>query len=130
MSNIEVGEYIRTKDGYIAKCTDTDGDYTKLYWFNSKIDKISGIPVYDIHEEQLNNIILKHSKNIIDLIEVGDYVNGNIVYELLDDEIELLAGKIRKKRLHFITGHLIDEEEIKSIVTKEQFKEMEYRVDE
>lgn len=66
--------------------------------------------------------ILKHSTNIIDLIEVGDYVNGHLVEQITGFEngeifLEFADGKycnaLRKKD---------------TIVTKEQFKAMEYEV--
>lgn len=109
---IEVGEYVRLERGDIFKI-----DEDTVNYYNSNI-------------EFIRNEIVKHSKNIIDLIEVGDYVNGNIVYEVLDDEIELLSGKIRMKRIHLITGHLINEEDIKSILTHEQLDQMKYIVKE
>lgn len=67
--------------------------------------------------------ILKHSKNIIDLIEEGDYVNGEKV--------------IGKGALSCIPQYYDDEtndivyfDEIKSIVTKEMFSSVEYKVSE
>ena len=71
-------------------------------------------------EEILKEEIIKSSPNIIDLIEVGDYVDrlrvvekqeGYIVLETFDERIFIYKN-----------------EPIKSIVTKEQFKEMEYKV--
>ena len=61
----------------------------------------------------------KASHNIIDLIEVGDYVNG---YKVRQDE----EGKLY---YHKIIGYdLLEKCEIKSIVTKEQFESMSYKV--
>lgn len=67
------------------------------------------------------------SNNIIDLIELGDYVNGEIVTKIKEWN-SLIDGNFR----YVVTCHyeIIRADEIKSIVTKEQFKEMEYRVDE
>ena len=99
---IKVGEYIRTKSGTIIKVTKT---------------KIVGKYYYlDIQE---NRKIVKHSSNIIDLIEPGDYVNGKYVQEVKQ-------YKDGKSILAFIG--IIDNEDIKSIVTKEQFKSVEYKV--
>ena len=66
--------------------------------------------------------IIKSSPNIIDLIEVGDYVNGIRV-----DEIK--NGQLRTASYYdgYIC-HLCNEEDIKSIVTKEQFESMEYKL--
>lgn len=71
--------------------------------------------------------VIKASFNIIDLIEVGDYVNGYKVYA--ND------GKLWIKRidndgtLHFTNiAYLNDISELKSIVTKEQFEAMQYNL--
>lgn len=63
--------------------------------------------------------IVKHSKNIIDLIQVGDYVNGKYVKEInqYKDGKSIIA----------LIG-IIDEEDIKSIVTKQQFESIEYKI--
>ena len=69
--------------------------------------------------------ILKASHNIIDLIEVGDYVNGCFVDEILNSD------ECYDDRTHF---HLLKfnsyftNKDIQSIVTKEQFSQMEYKV--
>ena len=60
---IEVGEYVRTKKGKIDKVTN-DNCYMPQY-----IECKKSL----LYKED----IIKHSKNIIDLIEVGDYVNGH-----------------------------------------------------
>ena len=70
--------------------------------------------------------IVKHSPNLIDLICEGDYVNGEIVIDVLDgfvegtNEIELLSHK--KIYRHHI-------EDIKTIVTKEHFEAISYKVE-
>lgn len=66
MSEIEVGEYIRTNKGLIARIIDFDDDNNFLLDNQQIITKIESKSI-------------KHSKNIIDLIEVGDYVNGMLV---------------------------------------------------
>ena len=62
---------------------------------------------------------IKSSPNIINLIEVGDYVNGEIVNEIWKNLV-LVGQECRP----------INEKYIKSIVTKEQFESMEYKVGE
>ena len=61
--------------------------------------------------------ILNHSFNIIDLIEEGDYENGIVVTQSELNDIEHLAKEIVKNNYG-----------IRTIVTKEQFKAMEYEV--
>lgn len=72
--NIEVGEYTRTKQGYIAKLRNKDNDY--LYFDNSIYCFYEEDPILPINEKLLDGTyikaeeyITKHSKNIIDLIE-------------------------------------------------------------
>lgn len=64
---VEVGEYVRTKDGIIAKVLSDDGlflDIDKRY-FNQQYQSMRD---FITHEQ-----ITKHSSNIIDLIEVRRY---------------------------------------------------------
>ena len=70
-----------------------------------------------------NEEIVKVSHNLIDLIEVGDYVNGGQVREKTKDYIRISGG-------NFIFEYLENEKDIKSIVTKEQFESMSYKVGE
>ena len=66
--NIEVGEYIRTRKGLIFK-----------------VDKqFKNIQINEFQNLAGERDIVKHSKNIIDLIEVGDYVNGKKVLEKIE----------------------------------------------
>ena len=58
------------------------------------------------------------SPNIIDLIEIGDYVNG---YEVTSKDQFLGFGN---------HDWYMTNDEIKSIVTHEQFSQMEYRIGE
>lgn len=61
-----IGEYVRTRYGYIAKITEID----KYIWFNEKVNKESGMAVYELSKLEFKNLVVKHSPNIIDLIEV------------------------------------------------------------
>ena len=72
----------------------------------------------------------KHSKNIIELIEEGDYVNGN---KILD--INEINNKNKKVFTIFKNGksefaNIWGNEDIKSIVTKEQFNSVKYVIPE
>jgi len=118
MEDIKVGEYVRTKKGYIAQITEID----KYIWFNNKINKESGIPVYELSKVEFENLVTKHSPNIIDLIEVGDYVNGPYVEGFIE------KNKFQNKLIITEAG-MIDNNDIKSIVTKEMFSSVEYRVE-
>lgn len=68
------------------------------------------------------------SFDIIDLIEVGDYVNGTeVVEKYLDQKSKkwILKGGYHPDYAPHI---YYSNSEIKSIVTKEQFESMEYEV--
>lgn len=112
---LEPNMYVRTKKG-IAKIIDRilepDHYYFKM-WVTDKFLEIND----DI--EYISEVdVLKTSHNIIDLIEVGDYVNGwKVLYrtdgtKIVDDGYATNLDKIG----------------IKSIVTKEQFESMSYKV--
>ncbi len=60
MEEIEIGEYVRTRAGHIYKITNID-ENGLIYW-----NKIQ----CGWSEQQLEDIIVKHSKQLIDLIEV------------------------------------------------------------
>lgn len=111
---IEVGEYIRTIDGYIRKVTAVNkrGTYDALcygaYSVDIKYKNSVGISAKKVKA---------HSKDIIGLIEVGDYVNGQRV-----QGVSNITGWIDTRE------EIIYKDCIKSIVTKELYKEMEYRV--
>lgn len=117
---MKVGDYVR----YI----DIFNNTIKIRKINEIIppDKLIEKDVYyfNIKECSLKEDIIKSSPNIIDLIEVGDYVNGCKVDDIRpthlycneDDDEDFCK--------------IIFQENIKSIVTKEQFESMEYKIGE
>ena len=114
------------------------GDYVRTYFGIAKIVKINkntvivdeGIDVCD--EGRCNHLlkiyIVKSSPNIIDLIEVGDYVNGIYIEENNGKYLETLEDDYDNSRLGHIEFIKIYPYEIKSIVTREQFERMEYKI--
>ena len=133
---LEVGMYVRTKVGNIGKIIDYHGDVTDYFWGCYETDLTESLSKNYITEVD----ILKASNNIIDLIEVGDYVNGCYVSNKRASVNEHLGGHpkgigIIKCNAYFNQGNYndckfewIEEKDIKSIITKEQFKSMEYRL--
>ena len=103
---MNIGDYVRTETGQIGKITYFEGDMVRV-----DCDKF-------ITYKNNHNEIIKISPNIIDLIEIGDYVNGMPV--LHKENNELICGLLLKYK----------EENINSIVTKEQFSSMEYKIGE
>ena len=71
-------------------------------------------------------MIKKTSHNIIDLIEVGDYVNGYPVYETIEHPDNTRAIVIADDNKSIIWEE--SSQYIKSIVTKEMFESMKYEV--
>ena len=110
---LEVGMYVRTKNGFIDKVTI---DY-KGYCNNPDCNCKHVSCEHNYYDEE--NII-KSSENIIDLIEVGDYVNGYKVTYVYPNLIKVDSADIWE----------IHTQDIKSIVTKEQFESMKYEVKE
>ena len=117
--NIEVGEYVRTKDGVIAKVTDVLDKYSVDC--DDDVYDLKNMPMMEIPWEYVDEYVVNHSKNIIDLIEVGDYVNGKYVKEInqYKDGKSIIA----------LIG-IIDAQDIKTILTKEQYQSNCYTVEE
>lgn len=127
---MKVGDYVRTEYG-IEKIIDIkEWVNFKGYEKNISTDKNRYETIYE------QSKILKSSPVIIDLIKIGDYVNGmKITNKYIDKE----TGNIE---LEFNNGssYLYPKSwnyearskkyKIKSIVTKEQFSQMEYRIGE
>ena len=109
---LEAGMYARTKIGIFQITND------KTYIENKK----EYIGVNGRYTAIEIDLIQKASHSIIDLIQVGDYVNGLKVYEVRND--------IKGFGVVVFSDCSIHECQIKSIVTKEQFEQMEYIVEE
>ena len=112
---MNIGDYIRSKYG-IAKIIKETNDG---YWCDGRIifsSSYTSAKQNYLRKSSIKQYNIKSSPNIIDLIEVGDYVNGCPV--LHKEKNELVCGLLLRYK----------EENIESIVTKEQFKSMEYKV--
>ena len=127
---LEVGMYVRTIKGHLAQLIEIenlfnqDGEYGIAYGFDKEIDGFNT----DITYEYAERIIKKTNYDIKKLIEVGDYVNGYKVDSIIEwaDTKELICNDYNLDD-SVIT---IKEEDIKTIVTKEQFESMNYKVGE
>ena len=114
---IEVNDYVRTKNGIIDKVINSNF-YMSIY-----VECEKGLHL-------IENIV-KHSKQLIDLIEVGDYVNGREVkhiamFEGFPDYPKLIFTD----KKYLIPGETIENKDIKTIVTHEQMQSIEYKVEE
>lgn len=109
---LKAGMYVRTKDGFIDKIIIDYYGYCNSPYCDCK--HISCEHNYYDEKE-----IIKASHSLIDLIEAGDYVNGERVQYKTYSEQLISDGEydILKKY-----------QDIKTIVTKEQFESMKYEV--
>nr|DAJ13839.1 MAG TPA: hypothetical protein [Siphoviridae sp. ctvzh6] len=107
---IEVNEYVRTKDGVIGKVI-------KVLSNRVFLDNLG----YAV----LTKDIVKHSKQLIYLIEVGDIVNGMEVLDIhkLRDLWEPIEIRVDSRYTNFILA-----EDIQTILTKEQYLANCYKV--
>ena len=129
MSKIEVGEYVRTKDGRIAQIKSIDYE-AGIYRF----DRIIYINDFRMKEDVLYNnemfkkVIAKHSKQLIDLIENKDILklkasdNKEVFFIGIDED----TSDIKYKEL--IENIENGENELLEILTHEQFEANCYKV--
>lgn len=116
MSEIEVGEYVRTFNGLIGQVVQiTDYGYA--------------IRIYNGAEYVVRAVIKKHSKNIIDLIEPGDIVNNHYVKAVyLDGAVKYIKLDNAYSPENHFTGVRTYEDDIETILTKEQMEANQYVV--
>lgn len=123
MEEIKVGDYVRTIYGEIAKITQV---HPRIKGIKRKAQGLIDF-----------NLIKKHSKNIIDLIEVGDYVNNCYVLHTAEElPREQVNGKNRKcisintdRDINNKFGWKLLDLEIREILTKEQYMQNCYKLD-
>lgn len=108
MEEIKVGEYIRTSKGY-------------MFYIDRK-EKLQGLQFLDVQYGK----IAKHSENIIDLIEIKDIVYlRNLKGDVFDFKAEIFDDKTM---LDFKIAIDCNEVKLLSIVTHEQFEQVEYKI--
>ena len=118
---IEVNEYVRTNKGVIGELISETLSYPEpsewiLKGNNNKIVIV-----------ECNDYPVKHSKQLIDLIEVGDIVNGMEVLDIHKprDLWEPIEIRVDSRYTNFILA-----EDIKTILTKEKYMANCYKVGE
>lgn len=120
MDKIEIDEYVRTTDGkidkviieYKGKCNNSNCNCKHISCKNNYYDEKD---------------IVKHSKNIIELIEVGD------ILEIKEDGVIAFVG-LEKDTTTITYQEIIDEiknetAELLSILTKQQYEQNCYVVE-
>ena len=114
---IEAGEYVRTKNGKIDKVV-SNNCYMEKY-IKAEKDFI------------FCNSIVKHSKQLIDLIEVGDIVKyklKNLKYTNVTT-VRLVQDARSNKEKKLIDGYNLKQIDILEILTKEQYNINCYKVE-
>lgn len=147
---IEVGEYVKTKDGLIEKIKEFIPHYTKgkregqeqeveenyLLMGQEQCKFIESIdyripPCYPSDEEweKIKKYIVKHSKQLIDLIKAGDIVNGHLVIDKYED-VDEYGNDFWYLIIEddSLLNRSIREEDIKTIQTRESYMANCYKV--
>lgn len=113
MKEIKIDEYIRLDNGEIGKVIDIKENPKRVVY--SKYGEIA-----------LRSSIVKHSKELIDLVKPGDFVNGHRVKAVY------LDGATKYIKLHNSydngLGIRTYKEDIKTILTREMYAQNCYKV--
>ena len=116
---LEAGMYVRYKPLLSSK-------YVKINKIKEIEEKENCLHIW-LEDKDLitEKYLIKASYNIIDILEKGDYVNGLLVTRICED------NETKEKYIN-LYGSVSEweQENIKSIVTKEQFEQMAYKVGE
>ena len=114
-NEIKVNEYIRTDIGKIDKVINAN------YY----------MPQYIECEKNLifKKDIVKHSSNLIDLIQCGDYVNGEKVEKIAEPSLANDYNRlIYCNECEGLYKLILFNKDIKEIVTKEMMESISYKV--
>lgn len=123
---MEIGEYIRTQRGKIAKIKVIKE--TKYTWRSARAkgdEKLSGTKRILINGKYETEDIKRHSFNELDLLEEGD------VIKVIENEIISVVNFQDKEEIK-VWREDIEKGVVKvlSIVTREQFESIEYKMEE
>lgn len=121
---LEEGMYVRF-DGMINKILEIDEDYIvfDMNWYDHWNDEVSRMKI----DEFIKEYEPQASDKLIDLIEVGDYVNGKKVIDKWEEPFGEFVGQIFIKLEGEKTIPTL--RNIETIVTKEMFEQMSYKVE-
>ena len=123
MSEIEVGDYVRINN-----------DFRLIALGIGKVIRINQYTIYvkmnlDLPISLKTENITKHSKNIIDLIEIGDIVNNHYVKAVcLDGAVKYIKLDNAYSPENHFTGVRTYEDDIETILTHEQYERNCYKV--
>lgn len=119
---LKLNMYVRTKDGYIAKCTYIDKELENIYGFDDAVRKNFGDSFDFIYCKDQEEYITKASYNIAELLEVGDFLDNHCIV------------KIKDRTIFTNDDWFIDFDDVEDLVgtvaTKEMFESISYKVGE
>ena len=120
--NREVGMYVRYKPLLSSK-------YVKINKIKEIEEKENCLHIW-LEDKDLitEKYLIKASYNIIDILEEGDYVNGDKIGYIDDCEGTMREFYYDYENPNEDVGHW--QEEIKSVITHEQMEQMAYKVGE
>lgn len=125
MDKLEIGEYTRTSYGVIGK-------FIPEYKVLDRLEKL-GVYKYENGILEINGLkmkIEKHSKDIIDLIKVGDIVNNHFVKAIyLDGATKYIKLDNAYSKENNNSGIRTYNEDIKTIMTKEIYEDELYNIE-
>lgn len=124
MSNeIEVGEYVRTNKGNIGQVIGIFNGHCQAKYHIQFQGKVK------VKRQYLStHTIIKHSKQLIDLIEVGDIVNGYRVINVINEGLCPSGKCVDIDSSKDSSECTLWENDIQIILTKEQFEANCYKV--
>lgn len=121
MEEIKINDYVRTKQGTISKITEIAvgiKDVKDTLYFTEK------------YEYYHCNDIVKHSKNIKDLIEAGDIIKYKInILRVELGEVEKYIDARSFEKYLAVNGCNLEEVDILEILTKEKFESECFKVE-
>ena len=115
---LEVGMYVRHKPLLSSK-------YVKINKIKEIEEKENCLHIW-LEDKDLitEKYLIKASYNIIDILEVGDYVNGRKIVDIFYDAIDNVMNIC-------VLGSIVyDNNEVKSVITHEQMEQIAYKVEE
>ena len=132
---LEVGKWCRTKEGTIFKIIGGNVDMWEIdidYSYLSKCENEDyNSYAYNKNNSLFEELVVKASYNIIDILEVGDILvddtNRKLEILLIDDEL-----MVRNTGLIYDNNYYLPIKSIaiKSVITHEQMEQMAYKVGE
>lgn len=138
---LEVGKWCRTKKGTIFKIIGGNIDMWEIdidYSYLSKCENEDyNSYAYNKNNSLFEELVVKASYNIIDILEVGDYVNGYKIV-IVNNNLNEHKGKCNSldTELWYIDENnefkeiVLLENDIKSIITHEQMEQTSYKLGE